>query len=631
MRTSLDELNPDFMKATLAIEDRNFFKHRGVDTGAIIRAAFQNFANGRRISGASTISMQTIRLLKSRPRNFLSKIIEGVHAIRLEMLYSKEDILRMYFELAPYGGNVNGIKAAAWKYYGKSPKDLTLSESALLAGLPQSPSRLRPDRFPERALKRRDRVLASMVREGIISQDRLKLAFLEPVAVGNYPFPFKTPHFAQMVKERAQDGFVKTTIDSNLQQFAESVLKGAVLDLQTQGVTNGAIVIIENRTGKVRALVGSANFFDKEDSGQVNGALALRSPGSALKPFTYALGLGSGLYSTETIIDDEPSRYAEYIPKNYDQKFHGPVTLRDALVQSLNIPAVEVLESVGHVKLYDLLKEAGLTTLTKDPDVYGLSLTLGSPEVKLLELANAYAALARLGVYKPYQVLEDGEGSSRRILSEGAAYLITDILSDDTRLQSIGLYRNDKTAARVAFKTGTSFGQRDAWTFAYNPEYTVGIWLGNFSSRSSKTLVGIEVATPVAFKIFDWMYLNKSAPWYSMPKTVGIRDKQDMYVKNANPEERPTIAIRDKDKPKIVSPVGGAEYFISGPSDTEIKLPFSARPGSGANELYWFLNGQFLSKAIPGEKIFWNMQPGQYQLTCADNLGRSTTVSFVIR
>lgn len=508
MRTSLDDLNPDFVKATLAIEDRNFFKHHGVDLGAVLRAAFQNVSNARKISGASTISMQTVRLLENRPRNLFSKVIEGVHALRLETLYSKKDILRMYFELAPYGGNIHGIKAATWKYYGKSPKGLTLPESALLAGLPQSPSRLRPDRYPDRAKKRRDRVLASMSRDGVIGANQFKLALIEPVVIGDYAFPFKTPHFALMVKAKAQGGLIRTSIDSTLQQYAENVLKETVTNLQGRGISNGAIVIIENQTGKVRALVGSADFFSKENSGQVNGALALRSPGSALKPFTYALGLGSGLYSTESIIEDEPARYAEYMPKNYDEKFRGPVTLREALVQSLNIPAVEVLESVGHVKLYDLLKEAGLTTLKKDPDAYGLSLTLGSPEVKLLELANAYASLARLGVYKPYQLLESEDGAPRRVISEGAAYLVTDILSDDTRLQGIGLYRNEKISPRVAFKTGTSFGQRDAWTFAYNPDYTVAVWLGNFSSRSSKMLVGIEVATPVAFKIWRNAFLS---------------------------------------------------------------------------------------------------------------------------
>ncbi|MBF0384709.1 MAG: penicillin-binding protein 1C [Candidatus Omnitrophica bacterium] len=628
----LNEINPSFINATIAAEDRDFKKHHGVDLSAIFRAVWQNISNRRVISGASTLSMQTIRLLENRHRNYLNKLIETVHAIRLETLYSKDEILKMYFELAPYGGNVHGIKAAARKYFNKSPKDLTLSESALLAGLPQSPSRLRPDRYPQRAQKRRDMVLLCMLQTGYIDQKHYDLAKADPVVKTSYSFPFETPHFAYIAKKASDNSEITTTIDSKIQHFAEGVLKSSVDKLRDSGVTNGAIVIIENATGKVRAYVGSADFFSKNDFGQVDGALSGRSPGSALKPFTYALGFDSRMYSTETQIDDSASRYSEYLPRNYDKKFRGMVSVRDALVDSLNIPAVEVLDNVGYVKLYDLLKEDGLTTLKKNPEAYGLSLTLGSPEVKLLELTNAYASLARLGVYKPYKIVEENSiDVGRRVVSEGAAYLIADILSDSSRLESVGLYRNEKVTPKVVFKTGTSYGQRDAWTFAYNPEFTIGVWLGNFSGRSSKALVGLESATPVAFKIFDWMYANKKAPWFDMPQTVKVRSGKDLFVKNSHAPETKSLTPREQDKPNIVSPAGGAEYFISGPQNIVPELPFSAKPGMGASELYWFLNGQFLSKVLPGEKFFWEMHPGQYQLTCADNLGRSTGVSFYVR
>ncbi len=628
----LTEVDQDFVNATIAIEDRNFFKHQGIDLSAIVRAVKQNFSNHKVISGASTLSMQTIRLLENRPRNYVSKVIEIVHAIRLETLYSKQDILRMYFELAPYGGNIHGIKAAARKYFNKSPKDLTLSESALLAGLPQSPSRLRPDRYPKRAQKRRDRVLVNMLERKYIDHRQYDEASAEPVSVTLYSFPFEIPHFAYLVKKKSLQSEVITSIDSKVQHFAENVLKDAVNKLRVSGVTNGAIVVIENSSGKVRAYVGSADFWNKEDMGQVDGALSSRSPGSALKPFTYALGFESGLYSTETFIDDSPSRYAEYLPRNYDKKFHGMVSVREALVNSLNIPAVEVLDKIGYTKLYDLLKDEGLTTLKNDPDTYGLSLTLGSPEVRLLELTNAYVSLARLGIYKPYQIFEHGkEDDGRRIISEGASYLVTDILSDSSRLDSIGLYRNEKVVPKIVFKTGTSYGQRDAWTLAYNTEYTIGVWLGNFSGSSSKSLVGVESATPVAVRIFDWIYADKRSPWYSMPRTVALRNGKDMYVKNANTVEAQVVTARDRDKPQIVSPAGGAEYFISGPQGAVPQLPFSVKPGAGVQEVYWFLNGQLLSKAAPGERILWSMKQGSYQLTCADNLGRNTSVNFVVR
>ncbi len=629
---SLSELNQNFIRATLSIEDRRFFLHKGVDPVAVLRAAFQNISNGRKISGASTLSMQTIRLLENRPRTLLSKVIESVHAVCLESRYSKEDILRLYFELAPYGGNIHGVKAAARKYFNKKPKDLTLSESALLAGLPQSPSRLRPDRYPERAKKRREIVLKSMLRDAVIDEKAFMVASSDVVSIERYAMPSEAPHYSELLRKVHKRESVVSTIDWKIQKFSENVLKEAVERLKATRISNGAIVVIENATGKVRAMVGSVDFSSTSDSGQVNGATSLRSPGSTLKPFTYALGFERGFYSTGSRLDDSPVRYGEYLPKNYDEDFHGMVTIREALVQSLNIPAVEVLDRVGYGSLYSLLRRSGLTTLKRSPEAYGLALTLGSPEVSLLELTNAYAMLARMGVYKPAVLVEETSVSQgQRILSEGSSYMVADILSDTGRLQSIGVYRNEKTAPRVAFKTGTSYGQRDAWTFAYNREYTVGVWLGNFSGASSKTLVGLEVATPIAVKLFDWLYAERTVEWYDRPDSIGLRGESHLFVKTVALPEAETITVSDKDKPQIISPAGGAAYFLSGPEGKTQEMPFSARPGPGVSNLYWFLNGQLLNRALPGEKVFWGMKPGQYQLTCADNFGRSATVSFAIR
>jgi len=526
LEVGLDEINPDFINATLAIEDKRFMKHPGIDLAAVFRAAKQNLASKRVISGASTISMQVMRLLLPKKRTLWNKIVETVHTIRLEALYSKQDILKLYFELAPYGGNILGVKAASLRYFKKYPQDLNLSECALLAGLPQSPSRLRPDRYPKRAKIRRDQVLLSMLKNGYINQAQFKSAKNEPIVAGTFTFPFKTPHFARQIKNKyPQNHSIVTTLDSNIQHLAETTLKGAIRSLRSQGVTNGAIVVIENESGKVRALVGSNDFFSFKDSGQINGALSLRCPGSALKPFTYALGIDKGLYTPRMILADVPVQYSGYTPRDYDKKYRGPVTLREALVDSLNIPAVEVLDKVSYRSLYFFLKDIGISTINKLPESYGLSLTLGSGEVNLLQLTNAYATLARGGVYEPYQLIEEDKPNktSKRIISEGAAYIISDILSDSTRLESVGIYRDDKIHPKIAFKTGTSFGHRDAWTISYNPEYTVGVWLGNFSAKPSKALVGIEAATPIAIHIFDRLYSKKSSPWYTKPDEVGKR------------------------------------------------------------------------------------------------------------
>jgi penicillin-binding protein 1C len=654
----LKEINPQLINATLSIEDNRFKKHFGVDPFAVIRAAKLNLNNGRIISGASTISMQVVRIVENRKRSLPNKIIEAVHTIRLETLYSKEQILKLYFEIAPYGGNIHGVKAASLRYFNKQPADLTLSECALLAGIPQSPSKLRPNRYPDRAKKRRDRVLASMVRNGYITKTQNDEASGEPVLAGNNLFPFKAPHFADFVNKRyTGTKNIRTTIDPAIQNFAENTIKEAIQDFRPYGVTNGAIVVIENSTGMIRAMVGSADFFSKENSGQVNGALSKRCPGSTLKPFTYALGFEEGAYTPKMILADVPVQYDGYAPLDYDKEFRGPVTAREALIDSLNIPAVEVLDKIGYRKLYQFLEDSGVTTLKKLPDHYGLALTLGSGDVNLLELTNAYATLARLGEYKPYSFIEEEEGLSRRLLSEGAAYLVADIISDTKRLEEIGIYRDDKIHPKVAWKTGTSYGHKDAWTICYNPEYTVGIWLGNFSARPARVLVGVNTAAPLAMKIFDWLYVKRPAPWYKMPDSIGERkvcalsgepaskscphSVTDLYIKHCSLARECTIhgeiAVAsnkavdlDKDKPKIISPSHKCEYFVSG-MQGEQKLKLEAAGATDVEKLYWFVDGKFYNSSNIGGKILWDMELGRHRITCSDELGRSSSIMVIVR
>ncbi len=657
----LKEINPNFIKATIAIEDKRFRRHHGVDMLAILRAVNLNAANRRIISGASTISMQVIRILEGRKsRSFKNKIIEAVHAIRLETLYSKDDILKLYFEIAPYGGNIQGVKAASFRYFNKYPADLTLSECALLAGVPQSPARLRPDRHPEKAKKRRDMVLSSMIKNGFITENQYEEALKEPILAGNYSFPFNTPHFTELAKRRNPDKkrFI-SSIDSDIQHFAELALKEMVSDLKEQGVTNGAVVIIENKTSRIRAMVGSVDFYSKEDSGQINGALSKRCPGSALKPFTYALAFDRGLYTPRSALSDMPVEYSGYTPLDYDKKYRGTVTVREALVDSLNIPAVEVLDNIGYLRLYMFLKNVGITTLKKPPDHYGLALTLGSGEVNLLELTNAYAALARLGIYMPYSFEEAGDNFiSKQALSEAAAYLAADILSDTERLRSIGVYRDDKRHPKVAWKTGTSYGHKDAWTVCYNPEYTIGVWLGNFSGKRSKALVGVDAAAPVAIRIFDWLYAKKPAPWYKTPGSIGERyvceltgepvsekcahSVRDLYIKGRsiakkcglhdkiNVDSRAQVAL-DKNKPKIISPSHRCEYFITSMPSSEQKLVLTANSPSDTDMLYWFVDGRFYDKSCIGGKLFWPMIAGRHTITCSDTYGRSSSVIVFVK
>lgn len=708
MPVELDEVNPFFTKAVLSIEDKHFYRHPGVDVIDVVRALKQNITQGKIISGASTITMQTVRLLEKRKRSFFNKVIEATHALYLERRLTKAEILKLYFEITPFGGNIHGIKAASLRYFQKSPKDLTLSECALLAGIPQSPSRLRPDRHPALSQKRRDRVLASMLKDGVITQQQYAQALQDPVLVKNKPFPFEAPHFSEFVKgSSTQDGLIQTSLDINIQHYAEITLKTVLSDLKNSGVTNGAVVVIENATGKIRAFVGSSDFFSNEAEGQVNGALARRSPGSALKPFTYALGIDRGFYTPSMILADVPAQYSGYSPVDYDKEFRGPVTVRQALVDSLNIPAVEVLDQVGVRSLYSFLKDAGVS-MSKPPDHYGLALTLGASEVKLLELTNAYTMLARMGVYKPVEFFEKVENKQgRRLISEGAAYIIADMLSDTDRLEAQDIFRNEKVRPRIAWKTGTSYGHKDAWTFAYNPEYTIGVWLGNFSAKPTRSLMGVNAAAPLAFKIFDWLYTTKKVVWYERPSEVEERKicalsgepvgtlcphaKSDLFIKGKSqqkicqvhqkfmiddgtglaleekPEEGRTYteyvfavwpdalvtwlknndagynpppkflktAKRDvdlnKNKPQIVSPAPGCEYFASDPSKKTTVMTLAANASYDAGELFWFVDDKYVEQAISGQKLFLAMEAGRHKITCADNFGRSTSVMIAIR
>jgi len=524
-RTELAEISPRLIQATIAVEDKRFYRHRGVDPLAVMRAVRLNLTHGRIVSGASTLTMQVMRLLEDRPRTFASKAVEAFRAVQLESLRDKEAILEIYLNLAPYGGNLIGAEAASRGYFGKAARDLTLGEAALLAGLPQSPSRFRPDRHPERARKRREHVLERMSAAGSITESERARACAEPVRARRPVFPFEAPHLARMVRRMSPRCHVlRTTLDRRIQGIAETAIREQVDRLRGDGVSNGAVVVIENETGAVRALVGSCDFLSEADHGQVNGAMAPRSPGSALKPFTYALALERGHVTPDTVLHDVPCNYTGYEPENYDHRYRGPVTAREALSISLNVPAVKLMNRVGHQRLHGLLEAFGISTLGRGPDHYGLALTLGAAEVTLLELTNAYAALARLGVHRPYRLLEiEPVTPGRRVLSEGAAYLTADILSDTDRLGGRVLWKSDKSRVRMAWKTGTSYGHRDAWTIAFTPKVTVGVWLGNFSGRGAKALVGIEAAAPVAARILDPLHAGDPAEWYAMPDAVGRR------------------------------------------------------------------------------------------------------------
>ncbi|MEP0548151.1 MAG: penicillin-binding protein 1C [Rhodothermales bacterium] len=510
----LDAVGPDVIAALVATEDRRFWRHPGIDPLAIGRAAWHRATGGPR-SGGSTLTMQVARSLRGRTdRGLADKFAEAHLAVRLELRLTKREILALWLNRVPFGNGAHGIESAARLYFGKGARDLTTAEAAFLVGLPQSPSRYDPFRHPERAHARQRRVLDAMEREDRITPaERARLAAL-PLPLAAPDRSFRAPHFVEFVLADA-DGSpaeVRTTLDATLQSEAEHVVRAhlAVLDAS---VTAAAAVVLDNRTGDVLAYVGSPDYWDAR-GGQNDGVRMLRQPGSTVKPFTYGLALASGRYSPASILPDLDVQILEaggaFSPENYDRRFHGPVPLRQALASSYNVPAVVVAREIGPEALLRAYRRAGLTSLHRPADHYGVGLTLGNGEVSLLELARAYAGLGRGGTLPPVRPVRwtrSVRGDTLRApeprfepngLPPAVAYLLTDILSDpEARAPGFGRGGPLELPFPSAVKTGTSKDYRDNWAVGTTPTHTVAVWAGNFDGSPMRWVSGVSGAGPI--------------------------------------------------------------------------------------------------------------------------------------
>ncbi len=536
-RVAFHEIPEALVLATLAAEDKRFWQHRGIDWLASARAVWSWARNQRVTSGASTISQQLIKLTERRPRTLRTKIIENFQALRLEREWGKQRILTEYLNRLDYGNLCHGCASAAEFYFAKPLRDLTPAECAFLAGLPQSPTRLNPRQHLDRAVARQQWVLGRMLANGRITPAEFTRAKDEPLRFGSLHRTFRAPHFVDFLLQREQRGEmdlpagrVVTTLDLALNQVAASALREHLAGLRAHNVRNGAVVVLDNRSGEVLALVGSDDYFSPF-SGQVNGAWAPRSAGSAIKPFTYLLAFERGA-TPATVVADVPTEFATstggYRPANYDHRCNGPVRYREALANSLNIPAVKVLDSIGGpAVLQRRLQELGLTTLSKSADHYGLGLTIGNAEARLLELANAYACLARLGEFKPWSVLRESGGSvmkPQRLADSNSAYLVADILSDNrARALCFGLTSPLRFEFPVACKTGTSTDFRDNWAFGFTPEFTVGVWVGNFDGSPMQHVSGVAGAGPILHELFVHLHERFGTSWYPAPAEIVSR------------------------------------------------------------------------------------------------------------
>ncbi|MDO5675742.1 MAG: penicillin-binding protein 1C [bacterium] len=514
----LDEVSPRYLEALITYEDRFFYRHPGVNPAALARAAWQWLKSGRVISGGSTLTMQTARLLEPIPRTPLGKLQQILRALQLERRYSKEAILTSYLNLAPMGGVLEGVEAASRSYYGKPSLRLSHAEAVLLAVLPQSPSRLRPDRYPERARAARDKVLDRL--QGVWPAEALREAKEEPV----YALSLEAPQRAPLLAERLRRGLPQTrrivsTIDSQMQVTVEQLVLDRAQQLPPR--VSMAVLVMANESGEVRAYSGSADFSDPARFSHVDMVRALRSPGSTLKPFLYGMALDEGLIHSESLLADVPRSFGGYQPGNFQQSFNGPVSAAEALTKSLNVPAVEVLEQLGSVRFAALLRQGGLQLALPTGAEPNLALILGGAATSLEQLVGAYSALARSGVaIRPRYTPETPAAplEERRMLSAGAAFIIRDILASGG---TVDKHLGTRAGARqgVAWKTGTSFGFRDAWSVGVSGNYTIGVWVGRPDGTPNPGFFGANVAAPMLLDLFHALDAAPPKPRIA-PETV---------------------------------------------------------------------------------------------------------------
>lgn len=525
LRLAADEIPLHLRTALLAKEDRYYYWHPGINPLAIGRALYQNLSSQRRASGASTLSMQVVRMLKPKERSYAHKLLEMWQALQLEWHHSKDEILELYLTLAPYGSNIEGVKAASYLFFRKPPAALSLAEATTLVVVPNRPNSLALGRHNAEARKARDRWLSTFAQEGVFTQEEVDRALNEPLEVRRHPMPTLAPHLAnRLARHYPRMVDLHTTLDAELQQRLGQLTYQYMRRLRPQGITNAAVLVLDNETREVRAYIGSADYRNVYDQGQVDGVVAVRSPGSTLKPFCYAWAMDRGLITPLSTVPDVPTNLFGYQPENYDDQYHGNVTIAYALAQSLNIPAVRIMQQLGQQYFIDRLAGLGFRQIGRDRERLGLSMILGGCGVRLEELVGLYGALAARGDYLAPRYLSNGAVlPGQRVFSREASYLTGHMLTQLVRPDLPTAYANTTGLPRIAWKTGTSYGRRDAWAIGYSGRYTVGVWVGNFNGRGHPQLNGSEVATPLLFELFTTLSPGENLNWLRPPLLLARR------------------------------------------------------------------------------------------------------------
>ncbi|HPO17024.1 MAG TPA: penicillin-binding protein 1C [Candidatus Hydrogenedentes bacterium] len=682
---TLKQVSPKLVQATIAVEDQRFYWHCGVDPMALARACVQNVWHTGVASGASTLSMQVVKMRPQDSRSILGKAGQIWNALRLEAGSSKDEILTTYLNKAPYGLNLIGAEAAARRYFGKPAMELTLPEAALLAGLPKSPNGFQPLKHAARAKTRRNYVLHRMHEEGFISQEEFARAKKRPLNAAWHEFPRLAPHLAQGLHQRKKDdALAPVTLDADVQSRVESLITRHLRRFDHE-VNNAAAIVVDVASASVLARAGGADFFMKQSGGQMDLCQAPRSPGSTLKPFTYALAIeNQKLYASERLLDDTLD-LGQYNPENFDGYFNGLVTATDALRFSLNVPAVMILERLGADTLHRFLLKAGLSTLSNSPEHYGLGLTLGNCEVRLDEMAAAYRMLADLGVYTPLRTrAEEKIAEERRVLSRGTALTLYTILNQSLPQETdSNLAKAVGVLPKVCWKTGTSTGYHDAWTFMYNRQYVVGVWVGNSDGKPSQRLVGAWAALPLAAAIFRSLPPLSSPAWPDpgdalksvkvcslsglpaseyCPHTQTVILPRDQYLHRQcdmhypNPSQQGIVerwpgsartwdlahimnpvtveplkeggSVEEKVVLRIKSPANKAHYVLTGETGGDrIRLDASLE---GNATLHWYLDDRYLGTSSNEAPLYLNLATGEHKVSCMTPNGVTDVVNFEV-
>lgn len=525
MFTTLEEITPTLKKAIIFKEDQYFYYHFGVNPISIFRAAFNNLFKGRRTSGASTITMQVARMLNPKERSYTNKIIEIFRALQLEWNLTKDEILQLYLNLVPYGGNIEGVKAASLIYFEKMPDHLSIAEITALSIIPNRPNSLRIGRSNDLIKKERDKWLERFELNDLFDSKDIADALDEELDAKRNVLPRIAPHLSFRLKNEFQDQrIIRSSIDLNTQLKVEAIVKNYVLQLYQYNIKNAAVLILDNESMTVKAYVGSSDYYSNIDGGQVDGIRAIRSPGSTLKPLLYGLAIDKGMLTPKSIIADVLVNFRGYQPRNYKENFNGNVSMEFALANSLNIPAVKVLDRLQPRIFIEALSRSGFKQIEKDREHLGLSTVLGGCGTTLEELTRLYAAFAHEGKLSNINFLSGDTIQFRdNVLSEASNYMISEILTGVVRPDLPSQWKNSTSLPKVAWKTGTSYGRRDAWSIGFNKKYTVGVWVGNFSGEGVQELTGSDMAAPLLFNIFNAIDQESSKEWFSMPKGVNFR------------------------------------------------------------------------------------------------------------